>query len=72
MIETTYLKTFDVSSFIFNYKSYHSFEVEVENENQTLNYKISGDYQIQTLRSVSHLKLGWTSEPRPKWLMLAI
>ena len=32
-------------------------------ENQTLNCKISGDYQIQTSRSVGHLRLGWTFEP---------
>ena len=25
------------------------------------------DHQIQTLRSVIHLRPGWTFEPRPKW-----
>ena len=58
MFETTYSKTFDVSSFIFNYNSQHSFEVEDEIENRTLNCKISGDHQIQTLRSVGHLRPG--------------
>ena len=45
------------------------FEVEVEIENQTLNCKISGEHQIQTLRCVGHLRPGWTFEPRPKWPM---
>ena len=58
MFETAYSKTFDVSSFIFNYNSQHSFEVKDEIENQTLNCKIAGDYQIQTLRSVGHLRPG--------------
>ena len=40
--------------------------------NLTLNCKISGEHQIQTLKSVGHLRPGWTSEPRPKWPMLAI
>ena len=30
-------------------------KVEDEIENQTLNCKISGDHQIQTLRSIGHL-----------------
>ena len=42
----------------------HSFEVEDEIENQTLNCKISSDHQIQT--SIGHLRPGWTFEPRPK------
>ena len=41
-------------------------------ENQTLNCKISGDHQIQTLRSVGHLTPGCTSEPSPTWPTLAI
>ena len=53
--------------YIFNYNSQHSFEVEIEN--QTLNCKISGEHQVQTLRSVGHLRPGWTFEPRPKWQM---
>ena len=44
-------------------------ETEVEIENQTLNCKISGEHQIQTLRFVGHLRPGWTIEPRPKWPM---
>ena len=33
-------------------------EVEDEIENQTLNCKISGNHQFQTLRSVGHLRPG--------------
>ena len=58
MFETTYSKTFDVSSFIVNY-NINYFEVEVEIENQTLSCKISGEHQIQTLRSVGHWRPGW-------------
>ena len=43
--------------------------INVEIENETSNCKISGEHQIQTLRSVSHLRPGWTFEPRPKWPM---
>ena len=42
-------------------------KLKIKIEYQTLNHKISGDHQIQTLRSVGHLRLGWNSEP-----MLAI